>query len=73
MDRERLGTAAVLAGAAAAAPSVWLTVRHITDETYRAPEVSHGEGHVQYHMAREALITAGAVGVALLRPGSAVR
>ena len=60
--RETLGTAAVLAGAAAALPSVWQTVAHVTDETYRAPEVRDGPGHVQYHMAREALITAGTFG-----------
>ena len=60
--RETLGTAAVLAGTVAALPSVWQTVTHITDDTYAAPEVRHGEGHVQYHMAREALITAGAFG-----------
>ncbi|WP_020661298.1 hypothetical protein [Amycolatopsis benzoatilytica] len=62
MKRETLGRAAILAGALAAAPSVWQTVRHITDPTYRAPEVRHGEGHVQYHLAREALITTGAFG-----------
>ncbi|MFD7923032.1 hypothetical protein ACFV3R_27915 [Streptomyces sp. NPDC059740] len=64
--RDRIGTAVTLAGIAAAAPSVWQTVTHITDDTYRAPEVRHGAGHVQYHMAREALVTAGAMaGVAL--------
>ncbi|QUQ64680.1 hypothetical protein [Kutzneria sp. CA-103260] len=62
MRRQTLGIAAVIAGAAAAAPSVWQTVTHITDETYRAPEARHGAGHVQYHMAREALVTAGAFG-----------
>ncbi|WP_275294264.1 hypothetical protein [Amycolatopsis sp. La24] len=62
MKRETLGAAAVVAGLAAAAPSVWQTVTHITDPSYRAPEVRHGGGHVQYHMAREALITAGAFG-----------
>jgi hypothetical protein len=55
-----------LAGVAAAAPSVWQTAAHITDETYRAPEVRHGEGHVQYHMAREVLITAGSVAVIVM-------
>ncbi|MEU7045592.1 hypothetical protein AB0A77_31675 [Streptomyces varsoviensis] len=60
--REIAGALITTAGMAAAAPSVWQTVTHITDETYRAPEARHGEGHVQYHMAREALITAGAVG-----------
>lgn len=59
--RERVGVLVTLAGVAAAAPSVWHTVTHVTDETYRAPEVRHGEGHVQYHMAREVLITAGSV------------
>ena len=38
------------------------TITHITDETYRAPEARHGAGHVQYHVAREALITAGGFG-----------
>lgn len=60
--RERAGVAVTALGLAAAAPSVWQTITHVTDETYRAPEVRHGEGHVQYHMAREALITAGALG-----------
>lgn len=59
--RENIGTVVTAAGIAAAAPSVWQTITHITDESYRAPEVRHGAGHVQYHMAREALITAGAV------------
>jgi len=62
MKRETLGRAAIVAGTAAAVPSVWQTVSHITDPSYRAPEARHGEGHVQYHMAREALITAGAFG-----------
>jgi hypothetical protein len=57
--REQAGVALTLAGAAAALPSIWQTVTHITDDTYRAPEARHGAGHVQYHMAREALITAG--------------
>lgn len=60
--RERAGVAVTALGLAAAAPSVWQTVTHITDETYRAPEARHGAGHVQYHMARETLITAGALG-----------
>ena len=59
---ETLGVIAVAAGAVAAGPSVWQTITHITDETYRAPEVRHGEGHVQYHMARETAVTAGAFG-----------
>lgn len=59
--RENIGAMVTAVGIAAAAPSVWQTITHITDESYRAPEVRHGEGHVQYHMAREALITAGAV------------
>ncbi|MFI9275680.1 hypothetical protein ACIGXM_33985 [Kitasatospora sp. NPDC052896] len=61
--RQRAGAVVTLAGVAAVAPSVWQTATHITDETYRAPQVRHGEGHVQYHMAREVLITAGSVGV----------
>lgn len=61
--RERAGVAITALGLAAGAQSVWQTVTHITDETYRAPEVRHGPGHVQYHMAREALITAGCFGV----------
>ncbi|AHH95653.1 hypothetical protein GCM10010174_77830 [Kutzneria viridogrisea] len=60
--RERLGAAVTVAGIAAAVPSIQQTVSHITDDTYRAPEVRHGEGHVQYHMAREALITVGSIG-----------
>ncbi|MCA1220953.1 hypothetical protein [Streptomyces sp. 8L] len=60
--RENVGTALTAAGLVAAAPSVWQTVTHITDDTYRAPEARHGAGHVQYHMAREVLITAGAMG-----------
>ncbi|MEV0280280.1 hypothetical protein AB0I22_28340 [Streptomyces sp. NPDC050610] len=60
--RENAGALITAAGIAAAAPSVWQTITHITDETYRAPEARHGEGHVQYHMAREVLISAGAVG-----------
>ncbi|MGX1852303.1 hypothetical protein [Streptomyces sp. NPDC055299] len=67
--RERLGQVVTLAGMAAALPSVWQTVTHITDDTYRTPEVRDGAGHVQYHMAREALITAGslaAVGIGVL-------
>lgn len=59
--REKAGVAVTLAGVAAVVPSVWQTATHITDETYRAPEVRHGEGHVQYHMAREVLISAGSV------------
>ncbi|MEV0262398.1 hypothetical protein AB0I49_13760 [Streptomyces sp. NPDC050617] len=64
--RENAGALITAAGIAAAAPSVWQTVTHITDETYRTPQVRHGEGHVQYHMAREALITAGAVGAIVI-------
>jgi hypothetical protein len=59
IGREQIGLAVLVAGAVAAWPSVEQTVMHITDETYKAPEVRHGEGHVQYHMARETLITAG--------------
>ncbi|QIS14502.1 hypothetical protein [Nocardia arthritidis] len=61
--REGVGVAVTVAGLAAAVPSVWQTVTHITDESYRAPEVRHGAGHVQYHMAREVLITLGSLGV----------
>lgn len=59
--REKAGAVITLAGVAAVVPSAWQTATHVTDDTYRAPEVRHGEGHVQYHMAREVLITAGAV------------
>ncbi|MGW7486183.1 hypothetical protein [Streptomyces sp. NPDC054786] len=67
--REKLGQVVTVAGMAAALPSVWQTVTHITDDTYRAPEARDGAGHVQYHMAREALITAGsltAIGIGVL-------
>ncbi|MFJ2721615.1 hypothetical protein [Streptomyces sp. NPDC087437] len=64
--RQKAGAAVTLAGVTALAPSVWQTATHITDETYRAPEARHGEGHVQYHMAREVLITAGSVGVLVM-------
>ncbi|MGX1971231.1 hypothetical protein [Streptomyces kronopolitis] len=67
--REKVGQVVTLAGMAAALPSVWQTVTHITDDSYRTPEVRDGAGHVQYHMAREALITAGslaAVGIGVL-------
>ncbi|PBC86917.1 MULTISPECIES: hypothetical protein [unclassified Streptomyces] len=67
--REKLGQVVTAAGMAAALPSVWQTVTHITDDTYRAPEVRDGAGHVQYHMAREALVTAGslaAIGIGVL-------
>lgn len=57
--REALGVGAIIVGMAAALPSTWQTVTHITDPSYAAPEARGGEGHVQYHMAREALITAG--------------
>ncbi|WP_231644766.1 hypothetical protein [Sciscionella sediminilitoris] len=60
--RKRIGLATSVLGLAAAAPSVWQTVTHIRDSSYRAPEARHGAGHVQYHMAREALITLGAFG-----------
>jgi hypothetical protein len=66
ISREAAGRALTLAGLAAAVPSVRQTVEHITDETYRAPEVRHGRGHVQYHMAREALITSGALTTVVL-------
>jgi hypothetical protein len=66
MSREVLGAAVTTLGIAAAVPSVWQTMTHITDETYRAPEVRHGEGHVQYHMARETLITAGSMATVAL-------
>ncbi|MFE0028817.1 hypothetical protein [Amycolatopsis sp. NPDC059021] len=71
--RERWGKAAIFAGLTAALPSVWQTVTHVTDETYRAPEVRHGEGHVQYHMAREALITAGALGAVVVATTAGAR
>ncbi|GAA4531618.1 hypothetical protein GCM10023192_22210 [Amycolatopsis samaneae] len=45
---------------------MWHTITHITDDTYRAPEARHGEGHVQYHLARETLITAGALGTVVV-------
>ncbi|WP_329126752.1 hypothetical protein OG727_01355 [Streptomyces caniferus] len=61
ITREKLGQVVTVAGMAAALPSVWQTVTHITDDTYRAPEARDGAGHVQYHMAREALITAGSL------------
>lgn len=64
--RERVGTVVALAGVVAAAPSVWQTATHITDETYRAPEVRHGERHVQYHMAREVLISVGSMAVVVM-------
>ncbi|MFG2827078.1 hypothetical protein ACGFWI_06320 [Streptomyces sp. NPDC048434] len=67
--REKLGQVVTVAGMAAALPSVWQTVTHITDDTYRAPEARDGAGHVQYHMAREALITVGsltAIGIGVL-------
>ncbi|MFC7308165.1 hypothetical protein ACFQVC_28575 [Streptomyces monticola] len=71
--RERLGVCVTLAGIAAAAPSVWHTATHITDATYRSPRLRYGERHVQYHMAREVLVTTGAltaVGIgALAGPG----
>ncbi|MFI2207085.1 hypothetical protein ACH47Z_41630 [Streptomyces sp. NPDC020192] len=60
--RENIGALVTAEGIAAALPSLWQTVTHITDDTYRVPEVRHGKGHVQYHMARETLITAGALG-----------
>ncbi|MFE6687668.1 hypothetical protein ACFVFQ_14430 [Streptomyces sp. NPDC057743] len=64
--RQKVGTAVTLAGVAALVPSVWQTATHITDETYRAPEARHGEGHVQYHMAREVLICTGSMGVLVM-------
>ncbi|MFI5778307.1 hypothetical protein [Nocardia sp. NPDC051570] len=59
---EKLGNAALLFGAIAAVPSIWQTIGHITDETYRVAGDRLGERHAQYHMAREALITLGAFG-----------
>ncbi|NEB74660.1 hypothetical protein G3I40_05350 [Streptomyces sp. SID14478] len=67
--REYLGTCLTLSGIAAAVPSVWHTFTHITDDACRTPELRYGERHLQYHMAREVLISAGAltaVGIGVL-------
>ncbi len=61
--RERIGTVVTLAGVAAAGESVRHTAGHVRDDTYEAPQARLGAGHVQYHMAREALITTAAIGV----------
>ncbi|GAA3526279.1 hypothetical protein GCM10022222_06590 [Amycolatopsis ultiminotia] len=63
---ERAGLLLTLAGMAVAATSVRHTAQHVTDESYRAPGVRHGAGHVQYHMARETLVTIGAAGTLAL-------
>ncbi|WP_327350769.1 hypothetical protein [Streptomyces sp. NBC_01304] len=71
--RERLGVLVTLGGIAAAVPSVRHTATHVTDPAFRRPQLRYGERHIQYHMAREVLITAGAlaaVGIGALRgPG----
>ncbi|MGW0537430.1 hypothetical protein [Streptomyces sp. NPDC003032] len=60
--RERIGTVVTLAGVAAAGVSVRHTAEHVWDDTYQVPQARLGAGHVQYHMAREALITTAALG-----------
>lgn len=63
VNRARLGAVSMFVGVAASLPSIWQTVTHIMDETYQTPTARHGPRHVQYHMAREALITIGCLGV----------
>ncbi|MBV9650406.1 MAG: hypothetical protein JO296_09735 [Pseudonocardiales bacterium] len=63
VNRERLGAVSIFVGVAACVPSIWQTMTHVVDETYQLPQARHGAGHVQYHMAREASITLGCLGV----------
>ncbi|GAA4681036.1 hypothetical protein [Frondihabitans cladoniiphilus] len=64
-----LGIASVIGGALASLHSLRETSGHITDDAYKTADVPQGEGHVAYHLAREAFTTAGAVTAAV---GSAV-
>ncbi|MET9429403.1 MULTISPECIES: hypothetical protein [unclassified Streptomyces] len=59
--REWFGSVLALAGVAAATASVRHTAQHIGEEIYRVPHDRRGAGHVHYHMAREALVTTGAL------------
>lgn len=63
MVREGLGTALILTGVLATLPSTQQTIKHVTDDQYRAPDVAEGAGHIQYHMVRETLLDAGMVAV----------
>lgn len=65
MTRFDLGAAMVVSGALASLHSLRETASHVRDEAYHGLDVAEGPGHVRYHLGREALTTAGAMGTAV--------
>ena len=61
--RERVGTALIFVGVLATFPSTQQTIKHVSDDQYRAPNVGEGAGHIQYHMVREVFLDAAVLAV----------